>query len=404
MISSASSPAPSPASSRSRWPLRALSYVLFLLVVQEVAFRFFFPLPEIRNFNRVDYIVGDIPGQGRAYVRNIDLGIRSYPDTVADFVNRLNLYGFRDDDWSVSKSADRERIAFIGDSFVEGNMAGEDETIPRSFEQRARANGDRPEVMNFGISSGDWITYRRLVSHVCALFEPDEIILVLFANDVLRRPDFEPDPPPVPVAFDRRRPRILEVLSFIRNGEAVPFRWNLRKVFFTWNSPDAEIPDDAELRDLVHPEIADAIRDRNFNSGLIDWPLNAAGFLREPYDPRRPLSAMQEDARRAGARLRLAYVPLRSQVTNYYYQFERKFCLRCPTRGDLTGEAFQLHRRILAAAAEELGIPFLDLSEAIQTEEYRGNHLYWDYDVHMRPAGYRKVGEWLYDWWSGLDR
>jgi lysophospholipase L1-like esterase len=382
-------------------PLKALSYILFLLVLQEVALRFFFPLPEIANFNRVDYIIGDIPGQGRSYVRNIDLGIRSYPDTVADFVNHLNLYGFRDDDWKVARSPDRRRIVFIGDSFVEGNMAGDDETIPRSFEARARARGERHEVMNFGISSGDWITYRRLVSHVGALFQPDDIILVLFANDVLRRPDFEPDPPPVPVEYNRYRPRILEVLSLIKRGEAVPFRWNLRKVFFTWNSSDAEVPDDSELRERVHPEIGDAIRERNFNSGLIDWPLNVAGFLREAYDPRRTLRAMQEDARRYGTRLHLAYIPLRNQVTNYYHQFEQKFCLRCPPRVDLTGEAFQLHRRILAASTDELGIPFLDLSEAIQTEEYQGNHLYWSYDVHMKAAGYQKVGEWLYDWWKG---
>jgi lysophospholipase L1-like esterase len=384
--------------------LKALAYVLFLFVLQEGLLRFFFPFPEISNFNRVDYIIGDIPGQGRSYARNIDLVMRSYPDTVADFVNRLNLYGFRDDDWEVAKPRDRKRIVFIGDSFVEGNMARDEETIPRSFERRARAIGERHQVMNFGISSGDWITYSRLVSHVGALFHPDEIILVLFANDVLRRHDFEPDPPPIPLEYDRLRPRILDVLELIQNRETVPFRWNLRKVFFTWNSPETDVPADSELQELVQPEIGAAIRNRDFNSGLIDWPLSAAGFLREPYDPRRTLRAMQETARRNGARLHLAYIPLRNQVTNYYHQFEREFCLRCPARVDLTGEAFQVHRRILAAATEELGIPFLDLSEAIQTEEYRGNHLYWNYDVHMRAVGYQRVGEWLYDWWIARDR
>ena len=58
-----------------------------------------------------------------------------------------------------------------------------------------------------------------------------------------------------------------------------------------------------------------------------------------------------------------------------------------------------MHRRILAAATEQLGIPFHDLSDAIRSEELSGNHLYWKYDMHMKASGYRMVGERLYDWW-----
>jgi lysophospholipase L1-like esterase len=387
-------------SSRRNKLLKATLYLLFLLVLQETVLRAFFPFPELKHFNRIDYIIGDIPGQGRSYARNIDLVMRSYPDTVADFVNRLNYYGFRDGRWRVDKSEDRTRVVFVGDSFVEGNMAPAGETIPESFRRRAGTEGARLEVMNFGISSGDWITYSRLVSHVSALFEPDEIILVIFANDMLDQPEFRPDPPPSPERFDRRRPRLLEILSLIQRGEAVPSRWNLRDVFFTWNSPDASIPEEATLRRSVHPEIADAIRDRTFNSGLINWPLNAEGFLRRPYEPAPMLRTLKASAETHGARLHVAYIPLRSQVTNHYYQFEKRLCGICPQSLDLTRDVYQTQRRILAAASEQLGIPFHDLSDPIRSEELNGNHLYWNYDMHMKAEGYRMVGEWLFDWWS----
>jgi len=36
----------------------------------------------------------------------------------------------------------------------------------------------------------------------------------------------------------------------------------------------------------------------------------------------------------------------------------------------------------------------------IKTEEARGNHLYWDYDDHMRGSSYLMMGESISKWWQ----
>ena len=33
-------------------------------------------------------------------------------------------------------------------------------------------------------------------------------------------------------------------------------------------------------------------------------------------------------------------------------------------------------------------MPFLDLTPQLRAREAAGEHLYWDYDHHFRPAGY----------------
>ena len=36
----------------------------------------------------------------------------------------------------------------------------------------------------------------------------------------------------------------------------------------------------------------------------------------------------------------------------------------------------------------------------LRAREEEGERMYWDYDEHMKPQGYRVVGEALYAWWS----
>ena len=47
-----------------------------------------------------------------------------------------------------------------------------------------------------------------------------------------------------------------------------------------------------------------------------------------------------------------------------------------------------------------LKVPYYDLTPMIKTEEARGNHLYWDYDDHMRGSSYLMMGESISKWWQ----
>ncbi|MCB0600659.1 MAG: hypothetical protein KDC28_05505 [Saprospiraceae bacterium] len=112
-----------------RW-IKISFYFIAIAVVQELLFRICFPLPEIKNLNRIDLDVNVLQETHRIYQRDQDWYWQSALDTEALFVHRMNQYGFRDQEWCVTKPHDVRRILMIGDSFVEGVMASQDQTIP----------------------------------------------------------------------------------------------------------------------------------------------------------------------------------------------------------------------------------------------------------------------------------
>ena len=64
----------------------------------------------------------------------------------------------------------------------------------------------------------------------------------------------------------------------------------------------------------------------------------------------------------------------------------------------MSGPQFQVQAAHLAEVAARLDVPFLDLTPQIRAREAAGEHLYWDYDHHLRPAGYAFVADALYAW------
>jgi hypothetical protein len=102
-----------------------------------------------------------------------------------------------------------------------------------------------------------------------------------------------------------------------------------------------------------------------------------------------------------GSKMMVYYIPSRNQVSTYYYQYEKECCTKkCPDKLDLTRETYQAHGKMLARNCSALGIPFYDLTPLVKTEEDKGNHLYWNYDDHMKGASYLLLGEQMYHWWE----
>jgi hypothetical protein len=98
----------------------------------------------------------------------------------------------------------------------------------------------------------------------------------------------------------------------------------------------------------------------------------------------------------------VVYIPSRNQVTNYYFPYEKELCLPSINDSiDLTKPEYQVHQQFLKDQCKEYGIKFIDLTETIKEKESAGNHLYWNYDEHMRAKGYKLVGEKIWANWQG---
>lgn len=376
-----------------------------LLVVLELLARAAFPLPEVANFDRSSYShMGFAPGGHQP----TSLGHASFtwasdPDGF-EFVHALNLYGFRDGDWPLSKRAGATRVAFVGDSFVEGFSAGAGDTIPRVFAALAREDGRDVEALNLGVGGGTLESYSRLLRDALPLFRPDALILVLFANDVIekRLPTGWREDALVPTRPRRWLPRLTFVGSRLAAGERVARRWIEAPFDFLPAVPDPRNPwtDGKRAGELVfvQPEIARAARNGRFNPMLPDAMPWFARALVRPVDLAPHLRAFRDRARELGADFGVVYLPTKMQVSDRYLPFVAQYSPP-GSAVSLTAERFQRHARALAETTGALGVPFLDLTPTMRAGD-AARPLYWDYDDHLRSDGYRITAGAIFDWWE----
>ncbi len=387
----------------SRATLGKLAFsVLLFLGTQELALRVLFPLPEVREFNRALYMHVPAAGPSDTPVRSLDVVWESWPDD-ASFVHRLNRYGFRDKEWTRAKDPDVHRVLFVGDSFMEGAMAADDQTIPASFAQAAEGGDREIEVMNLGLIGLAMPEYHRIIHDALALFEPDTIVLGLFSNDFTFTPvpyegtRFEPWP--------RTLPRALELMGMVRRHETLPMRWNIVSQGYHAVAPSPNNPwsgRDAELLRFCEHGMAQDILQGHFNPYRPDFAEFLLLKCQDPVDMLGTLTDLQGAAAQHGAELVVAYLPERSLVTDHYLQFDAR-CSKMPVSSiQMTEPRYQRQRQSLAQQCQQADVPFLDLTPLVQAEEAAGHHLYWSYDDHMRGEGYVMLGEAIFEWWGGL--
>ena len=384
---------------------RRLLGLALLLLIQEVALRLIFPVPEALGFSRLHYsdlhVTPELAGQPS--VANRSFVWVSDPDGV-ESVHRLNLYGFRDRTWSLKPDPDRARLMMVGDSFVEGFTAAEEATLPRQVERRALAQAERLEVMNLGVAAAGMPEYLRLIRDAAPLFRPEQILLLIYAND-LPAPPFDPawlSDRPEPEYTRVFTPRAVHVVGRLLRGEPVPRAFIAAPVPFLAALPDPSNPwSQAQFVELFGAFVADpiaaAMRAGRFNPHVVNEDLFYRVRLRQPIDPQPYLAGLKELLDRQQIRLLVVYLPSRGQVSDHYGKFQREYSV---TRNvaSIQDEEFQIHAAALAQSCEHLGIQFLNLTLAMREQENAGHRLFWNYDEHLNVAGYALVAQLIHDW------
>ncbi len=375
-------------------------------VLQEVALRLVFPVPEIVNFDRLHYspkafATRDIHEANLAHASFV---WKSGPDGVS-FRHDLNLNGFRDREWSARPASGDTRVAFVGDSFTEGFSTDGRNTLPRVFERLARGAGMSVEAMNFGIGGAGPKQYARLMRDAIPIFQPDDVILVLYENDAVPV-EFKPAwlaNPRAPEFANPWKPRLAHILGERRAGRRVPRRWHAKPFSYFAAVPDHQNawshPEQAEkLAQIVAPDIAEHMHEGRFNPAMALFYRFVETNAPRPLDMSRYLRAVDRFIRKRGATLHLVYIPTKVQVSRTYDDYVSRYS-RSNVAGDLTGPEYQIHGSDLAGTCAEIGIPFLDLGPRLREIEAGGTKLYWDYDDHFRPIGYRTAAQLILEWW-----
>lgn len=375
--------------------------IIGILAFQEVLFRAFFPLPEYRYFNRSNYTPKTPNIRYIPPMRYEKRTFQSYPDTLYDFIHQLNGYGFRDEEWKISKSDDKKRIMFIGDSFLEGAMVSEGEHITDIFDDLIGSQA--VETMNMGIIGTGLPEYINLLNDAVPLFQPDFVVLVLFSNDISNRRVQIPQGNLQQEVFQKYIPRVYDLIKMFIKDEPLPFRWQSPQPFMP------AVPDpmnmwttrEDELSRHVTKEMADFMKAGMYNIFRINYAVAEEKFLKETVDMTRYFSWIKETLKKSNSKFAVCYIPSRHQVTEWYYPFELPTCqVLCPPSMNLTTNEYQAHQKMLKKSLNDLNIPFYDFTNMVKLEESKNNHLYWHYDDHMNEKGYRLIGTGLFNWWE----
>lgn len=385
---------------------RRIAFALLLLLgLQELALRAVFPLPEVLNFDRLRYAhLGVVPDPAApASLAHGSFSWASDPDGF-EYVHRLNLYGFRDGEWTLAPRPGVTRIGLVGDSFVEGFSTDAASTLPATFARLAAQAGLSVEALNLGVGGAGLEAYARLLRDALPLLQPSTVILVLFANDVIPV-RFDPawlDDPLTPERSSQWQPRLAHVLRQRRLGRPVARRWHAAPFPFLPAVPDPRNPwSDGRIAGryaFVAPEIARAIREGRFNPMLPGWLPWFARSLARPVDLTPHLSALASYARSHGTELLVVYLPTKSQVSDRYLEYQAAYAPPDSLRS-LMGAEFQEQAAGLAHSCARLGVPFLDLTAALREGEARAGPLHWRYDDHMNADGYREAAQRVFEWW-----
>jgi hypothetical protein len=380
--------------------------LLYSLILQEVALRLVFPVPEVLGFDRSDYspgLVNTSSAQHRS-LANARFRWSSEPDGVESTVE-LNLYGFRDRDWPVRPRASGPRIAILGDSMVEGFMADAGETIPATFRKLLMDGEGAGDVLNLGVGAAGLEEYFLLARDAVPLFRPNHAILVLYQND------FSPtvfDPRWLEGALEPERPRpwlprLHHVVSQLTEGVPVATRWGGRPFAFVGAVPDPRNPwsDEAKasrMAEYVRTDIAVAMSSGRFNPHVVNRFNGTKRRLERAVDLTPHLSALENYLGGYSCDLWVAYLPSSLQVSDAYLAAAAE--ISKPPIHSLLAADYQRHALELGETCRALGIPCLDLTPTLRQAESRGERLYWEYDGHMRPRGYATVGRAIFDWWK----
>lgn len=335
---------------------------------------------------------------GAAFYTEYDplLGWRKRPGSAVTYRRReyrtevvINQRGLRDPEREYAAPPGVVRVLALGDSFVEGYTVPLAETVTQVLERGLRTGGRAVEVINGGTTAYATDQEYLFYESEGARYGPRVVVLFFHYNDVVynARQIFGAWPKPILVArngFLRlhkypvpERPRTREtedeppppaggsalvqwVADRLRHG--APDTYNRLARFGFW--PESR-PVGARLELRVYqngriPEIEDAWESTtNVLAGL-------AGAV---------------EAR--GARLLVAYVPSRLEVSDRAWRLSR-------FRNGMDEENWDrtLVRQRLRAVTSSLRLAFLDLTDALREGEGLMGGAYFVYDVHWSPRGH----------------
>lgn len=359
---------------RSRWRnglinlgVSLASVLLFLAVCELVLFRFVLPGSDVPRNAFVNEIVRYVPGQA---------GIWRVRDEIAAPFS-INAKGWNSPlpDYRVERVPGRQRIAFIGDSFVEALQVPVERSVAEVVQAGLTPSGPL-DTYRFGIAGAPFSQYLQMIDREVLPARPDQIVVVLVHNDFDESFVFKPGR--YTSSFLKLRLEGGKV-----TGEILPEPWRASPVEWLRQTATAryflyrqQLRPQVLLDAFLGPAQAQAQAPDQRFAANIDV---AAVFSREAdvkVATDYMMGRLAAQARSIGAKLLVAMDGDRGSIY----------------AGHADSPALRLNR-IAAEAAARAGVPFLDL-HPVFAEDWGKNRQRFDFvaDAHWNERGHAVAG------------
>ena len=294
----------------------------------------------------------------------------------------INSRGLRDVEHEAAAAPGETRVLLLGDSFAEGFSVGLDDSVGRALERELHDARCPAEVINGGTvgysTDQEYLFYR----DEGVAYAPRIVVLLFYYNDILYNArGAVPGGVPKPLfTFTGGTARVKNypLPSPPATRAARPWRGSVALTFFR-----------ERLRDGA-PRIYDALARLRFWSPIRpgEVPVEMQVYEREPPEPvvqawlqtEHLLALLDRDVKAHGARLVVAYVPSKMEVSRADWELTRRRYRIDETKWDRGLVANRLE-----TAGRRLGIPVLDLTDALWSEQGRA---YFPHGGHWNARGH----------------
>lgn len=337
-----------------------------------------------------------------------------------------NSAGLRYREIPLEKPSHHRRVLVLGDSYTEGFGVDVPDRFTNRLEREFRRMAQEISFINGGLTGTNPTYYARLLKYVGLGYEPDGVLVCVFANDVgnaREEPAGESIDPPAPSRSGLKGlashwwPRIYTVLGTLKAGREYQRR-SRTSDFVELVSDRARRQGIAEARieawvESLPQHVVDAINDGRFGTGVLTYGLVYPEFYVDSLDLDNPrsevkwknmvgsLDAIVSMTEREGIELAMVYLPVHFQYDPATHRADN-LAVRTGTTVRshwLTGRS-EVEARLGRWAAGH-DIPFLSLTEAFRSVISPERKLDYELDGHWTPAGHEVAAGAIARWLRG---
>ncbi|MEM9023322.1 MAG: hypothetical protein AAGB22_06255 [Bacteroidota bacterium] len=351
---------------------------------------------------------------------------------------RTNAWGLRGEDLPDKKQAGASRIFVAGDSYTFGTGVPQEATFVALLEEYQLTAGQPTCFINGGKpGAGPW-EYARIFSRIGRQLDPDGLLLVLYANDLVNTPVAMRDTlswteqPPVErsgwrAAVHALLPRLYTV-GAVALHRIFPGASSVSEgvIAHTMHQARLEGIDSLAVQaweERLPAHLAAAADSGRFNDAYLSLGLLYPHYYREVLDLATPVAKakwqhlafivrqLQAQCQARGMEMGVVFVPFVFQYDPLWDQrvpFHPVRELGAELREEWLHDTTAIQER-LQALCRETRLPFLDLTPTLRQAAANGQVCTWGMDLHWNATGHLEAASAMHDWLLdshlfGLDR